>query len=400
VDLSPTNEDAGAWRRKAALLAGHEIDATGAYVPAAVDRLAELSAQRGEPRPPTTPEMVAWHRTREDGYFPADLYGDDPLYQPFHLYPLRGALWHLDRAVELAPEDAAARLDRGRLRARLESWADGAADFTEAIGHGRDDANTRAARGRALCAVGNWADAAADFERARALGAEDFPPRFDVNEPEIVSLAYREALARLMAGDAAGYRKLCGEELARLHRGPADDGQVLAVARVCALGPATGDDLADLITGVRRIAGQAVRMQRMNALLTLAGLLVNQGKAREALESLKDADTLMTGDARYHLRRALAYRALGQQAEAKACLKQAEQAGGWGGDSWWLTPERTLLRKQAEEADPARPKPWARPENSIAVRDCAAHEPDAPAKGGGCPHRHQVSKVLAPGGAA
>jgi WD40 repeat protein/tetratricopeptide (TPR) repeat protein len=357
VDLSPTRAGIDAWRRKSALLAGHEIDATGGYVPVAGERLAELASQPAEQGTNSAPEMLAWHRARADWYTAVDLRGGDGRYSGESLYALRGALWHLDRVIELTPEDADTRLARGRLEAALGSWADAAADYSKAIEFRRDDANIRAARGRALCAIGKWADAATEFERARALGEADSPPLFHASDPEAVSLAHREALARLMAGDVAGYRKLCGETLARLHRGPADDGQALAAARLCALGPGAADDLADVIAGVRRIAGQATHLRRIDALLTLAGLFIWQGKYQEALESLKDPDDLMKGDARYHLRRAQAYRNLGQEPEAKACLNEVEQATGWGGDSWWLTLERTLLRRQAEQAGPGRRNP-------------------------------------------
>jgi hypothetical protein len=191
----------------------------------------------------------------------------------------------------------------------------------------------------------------------------------------------------------AGYRRLCQSEIARVRAGPADEQQRLAVARLCALGPGAADNLDDVVAWARRISEKGADRQKMEAMLTVAGLLLGQKKAKEALDSLREveavpaldastvgllgspvgqgpflaASALVPGraihldparwDPRYYLRLAQAHLHLGQHMEAKACLDQAKQHKGSSSDGWCLQLERLLLRRQADKASRPSGKP-------------------------------------------
>src|SRR5262245_44268268 len=91
------------------------------------------------------------------------------------------------------------------------------------------------ARGNIRAQLGQWGKAADDSSRAIELS------------PDEVSLRYWHALARLGAGDRAGYRRACGAMLRRF--GPADEPEVAHwVAWTAALAPDAVNDWNRLLT--------------------------------------------------------------------------------------------------------------------------------------------------------
>ena len=74
------------------------------------------------------------------------------------------------------PDDAEARVRRGRLHAALRDFARAIADFDRAIALGRRDADLYRDRGDARAAVGDEAGAKADRDRADRLREPIAPP--------------------------------------------------------------------------------------------------------------------------------------------------------------------------------------------------------------------------------
>ncbi len=90
---------------------------------------------------------------------------------------LDGALRDLDEALGLAPDDAQARIHRGRLHASRRDFARAIADFDKAIALGRGDAAVYKDRADASAALGEETGASSDLPRAKDTPEDDAKPR-------------------------------------------------------------------------------------------------------------------------------------------------------------------------------------------------------------------------------
>jgi eukaryotic-like serine/threonine-protein kinase len=108
-----------------------------------------------------------------------------------------GVAFHLSRLLMDSPQDLDLRLRLAEARVNLRSWNEVVADSTQVLERRPKDDAALACRGRALAELGRWKEAAADFDTQARL------------EPDDASRWYRLGLARLGAGDEAGYRTVC-----------------------------------------------------------------------------------------------------------------------------------------------------------------------------------------------
>jgi hypothetical protein len=155
-----------------------------------------------------------------------------------------------------------------------------------------------------------------------------------------------EALARLMAGDADGYRRLCHELLANF--------DPINAVWICALGPGVLEGQARqrvvasaeaLVAGLPPNSGW-----RHDYLNTLGAVLHRAGRDREAVERLREGIEVDggQGNALDWLFLALAYHRLGDPAEAYRWLARASgPASRLPGASVWATAEIEHLRREA-----------------------------------------------------
>ena len=109
----------------------------------------------------------------------------------------------LARAARLAPKDAQIQIAVGRSYAELGLPEKAEAAFDEAVGAQPSQVSSWLARGEFYATRGQHGKATADFAAARERA------------PEVSLLHYRLALARLLAGDLAGYRSACAGTLER-----------------------------------------------------------------------------------------------------------------------------------------------------------------------------------------
>jgi tetratricopeptide (TPR) repeat protein len=209
--------------------------------------------------------------------------------------------------------------------------------------------------GGALADLGRHKEAQAHFSRALALtlgqkGARAY---------DVVRRQRERALARLAAGDVAGYRADCAELLRRVE-GEGNAVTIALVIQTVALSPESGTDPAVVL----RLAEKAARLRARDAACrrALAAALHRAGRCPEALERLLEARDLSAGkrsDARDRLWQALALRGMGQVEMADASLREAERLLGPGGKGglaahgsapegfeWRL--EVAVLRREAE----------------------------------------------------
>ena len=258
-----------------------------------------------------------------------------------------GAMRHLDRLIAVEPNRPDLYLRRAVAHKSLKQWDGAVADYTRAIDQAKDradlwsaraaayvdqrqwdkaaadfgkvveltpnDADAWAKRGRAYAELGQWDKAAADFGKAIAQGREEAAAFAD------------QALARLGAGDLAGYKQVCGRMTKRF-------GNQLAAAQVvgwnCSLAPDALPDLKPLVKPAERAA--ADNPKSAAHLLTVAALLYRTGQLQPALQQLEKAQPLRTAtDAPTDwLLLAMTQQRLGRPGDAKMWLEKAMQAQG------------------------------------------------------------------------
>jgi WD40 repeat protein/tRNA A-37 threonylcarbamoyl transferase component Bud32/tetratricopeptide (TPR) repeat protein len=193
-------------------------------------------------------------------------------------------------AEEVTPQTFSAR--RRALAQRIPTWhfreaafANGNQEWFAAAFHLNrlidalpTNPNLRVYRADVNAELGRWDAVAADYEQLLKLG---------IKSPTV---RYRLALARLAAGDQAGYRSACKALLAQLGGGKSPD-QVNTVVWACVLAPGAVEDpkrLAELaeknLTGLPK--GDSNRYPYTN---TLGAALYRAGRYEAAVKRLREA---------------------------------------------------------------------------------------------------------------
>jgi WD40 repeat protein/tetratricopeptide (TPR) repeat protein len=213
------------------------------------------------------------------------------------------------------------------------------AAYTRALALKADQGWLWSCRAAAHERLEQWDRAAADFARATE------------RDPENVPAWQHWALAKLRAGDGAGYRQVCAAVL-QPGKPLSDTGTAVWI---CCLGPDGVTDWAP----VRRVAERLVQEDPAAGRLTILGaLLYRAGQYDEALRRLTQAVAKggQGGSVWDRLFLAMAHQRLGHAEEAQKWLKQAVAATS---RSWPDPQEVQLLRREAEELlkrPPAGPK--------------------------------------------
>jgi tetratricopeptide (TPR) repeat protein len=249
----------------------------------------------------------------------------------------------LARVLARKPADPEVWLERGRAYGDLREWQAAAADFAQAIRRKPADPEARLTRGRAYAEMGRWDRAADDLAKEIDLRREA------TNEDW--QIGYEHALARLGAGDLAGYRAARARFLSRF--GKSDDPDIAwGLATVCAAAPGAVPDAARTV----RLAEKAVAGENKafgpfwhyRATLALALYRAGQNVAaiRQARESIAASPE---GDCGANwLLLAMAHYRLGHADQARRWLAKGL---GWRPDAsrpWHERLRFELLRREAQ----------------------------------------------------
>ncbi len=300
--LVPTRPDAD-WHDAVAADAEQDRDAFGAEwhlerlaalqpgdwtIPARRGRVLAAAGRRDEadaaysaaPRLAPSPRVLSdWHRAAAAG---EEADGGT-----------EAALWDLDRAVALTPDDWTLYV----LRARLADRARAVAEFDEAVRRGAEPGLIVREADRAA-GSGDWKRSAALFSTAgRGPGLS-------------TGVRYRQALACLKTGDAAGYRAACAGVAKQLPPvGPKlSPGEANSAAMIFAFGPDAADAwtaplawidhaLARLVAAEKANPGakDQIRQARHAFLNTRGAVLYRAGRHEEAVKVLREGMGLDRG---------------------------------------------------------------------------------------------------------
>jgi serine/threonine protein kinase/WD40 repeat protein/Flp pilus assembly protein TadD len=263
------------------------------------------------------------------------------------------ALWNLDRAVALTPDDWTLYA----LRAGLGDPARAVADLDEAVRRGAEPGIVVRAAVRAA-ESGDWPRTATLFNVA-------------ARTPTLSTQArYLQAVANLKAGDAAGYRAACGGIAERLPPvGPKlPAGEANAAAMAFALGPnATGDwtkPVAWIDHALARLAAaekanpdkkDGLRRERHALLNTRGAVLYRAGRFEESAKTLREGMSFHADGGEFHdwLFLALAEHRLGRAAAAgEAAVKARAVRPKSKTDANWEQAEVELLAAELDAAQP------------------------------------------------
>jgi tetratricopeptide (TPR) repeat protein len=269
-----------------------------------------------------------------------------------------------ERTILLKPDHAGAYYQLGLFSANGRHFQEARANFSRAIALRPDHAAAYAGRAYTHLELEQYAEALADFSRAEALGqwdkaAGDLGEAVPGPNPGKAVVAYWLALARLGAGDSAGYRRACAE-MARRFGATEDPDGTFWLAWAGALAP---DALADSSVLVRSAEGAlAPGAKDFDGLNTLGAALYRAGRFKEALQRLDEAHAAYNPGARLRqplvytwLFQAMAHHALGHDKEAGEWLQKAV---GWMDEiaqdkgsvpmPWNRRLTLRLLRREAE----------------------------------------------------
>jgi WD40 repeat protein len=263
------------------------------------------------------------------------------------------ALWALDLAIELTPDDWTLYAMRAR-------WSDKArmlADLDESIRRGADEAVILQAANLAA-EVGDWKRSSAWWNRvakARALPMQ---------------LRYLQALASLKAGDQASYRAVCSD----IVKQPPSGGTARSLsdannaAMVFALGPNATDDWKQPIGWIdhalTRIdaaekadpsARETIRRMRHTFLNTRGAVLYRAGRFADAAKTLREGMAIHPDGGVFHdwVFLALAEQRLGHaKAAGEAAAKARSMKGAAARDSVWEKAEVDSLVAELDIAHP------------------------------------------------
>ncbi len=267
----------------------------------------------------------------------------------------------LDKAIEdftevirLNPRCVKAYVDRGLAYREKSNLKKAIAEYDKAIRINPEFAWAYANRGNARLAGGESSKAVADYTKAIGLGewgstVDEFSKAIELDASAVVW--YQRALARLGAGDVAGYRNDCRRMLAHF-AGSEEPVTIYWVAWTCTLAPDAVPDLSKAVT----LAFKAAESKPDWAASILGATLYRAGQVEEAIEYLSKVDRRGTY-VWYFL--AMAHQRLGHQEEARKWFDKAiertekkarEHHDDPGGTMLWnqrLTAE--LLRLEAAE---------------------------------------------------
>jgi hypothetical protein len=179
----------------------------------------------------------------------------------------------------------------------------------------------------------------------------DYFARDVQDKPADVAALSRAALARLAAGDRAGYGRL-GTAICDAFLRSGDANEVNHAAWACALGPDALADYGPLLRALEKAIGPKPDANQLN---TLGALLYRAGRYEEAVKRLEEAIARRDKVGTVHdwLFLALAHQRLGHADEARKWLDRAVRALGKDtGGSWEQRLELRLLRQEAEEIVP------------------------------------------------
>jgi tetratricopeptide (TPR) repeat protein len=259
----------------------------------------------------------------------------------------------LTRALAQGERDSTVLPRRARAYVRLGGGERAVADVDALVERHPKEAAGWEARAEVLARLGQYDRAAADYARALALGEDGaLPP----------GTAYRLALVRLAAGDAAGYREVCA---AVLRRAAQSDELEAGYALVLVLAPDA--------PGVRENLRRAERMQAelgqakavplplptwgwtegegpflVGALAYRAGPDHDRDAVRLLTEAVAAAKDKRHPSAALFL--ALAHHRLGDDREARRWLYRAEEWLAADPGPWDRELEERLLFREAAAA--------------------------------------------------
>ena len=167
-------------------------------------------------------------------------------------------------------------LERGKEIAKRREWESAAAEFTKAIRLAPDQSAPRVERGNAYGETGRFAEARVDFSRASEIDPGNPEPRF------------RLALSFIAEGDDDGYRRTCADLLARFSA--SEDPKITSpLAYTCVARPQAVDRPETLV----RWGERAVSLFRGNERV-LGAVLYRTGRFEDAVSRLEESARLTT----------------------------------------------------------------------------------------------------------
>jgi tetratricopeptide (TPR) repeat protein len=257
-----------------------------------------------------------------------------------------------NKALELLPGEWQVLGERGCLYFGLRQWQAALADFNAALdtagGYG-GAAYLWIARGDVRAELGDWDGASADFRTAAEL-----PPRTPTEPLDALACV---ALARLAAGDAAGYRLACQGLLSRAGK----EGDVSAVqVWACVLRPGSVEAPARVVRLAERLV--ANNPGDPSSREALAAALYRAGQPADAFDRLRGVSRLQRngGGLAARLFLAMALHRQGKTDEARQVLAAAvtildrDEAAGARNSSagdrrpWYARAGLAALRREAE----------------------------------------------------
>jgi tetratricopeptide (TPR) repeat protein len=269
------------------------------------------------------------------------------------------ALWNLDRAVKLTPDDWTLYAQRALLAHQAGRQQRAQSDLDEVIRRGADDVGTIARLAEAAGGSGDWKRATAVFTTLAPIP----------NVP--IQARYCQALASLKAGDPAGYRAACAGIVKLVPPvGPQLSGGVAYdAAMVFTVGPNATNDWTKPLAWIDHALARLLAFEKANPhrkeglrrewhlfLSARGALLFRAGRFEEAVKALGEALTYHSegGDFPNWLFLALAEHRLGHAGAAgKAAAKaRAAQARSKPGAVW----DRAEVELLAAELDVALPQ--------------------------------------------
>jgi WD40 repeat protein/Tfp pilus assembly protein PilF len=238
------------------------------------------------------------------------------------------------KAIDVQKERPDLWAARAAAYAEQRLWEKAAADYGKAIELNPNDADFWAGRGRAHAELGQWDKAAEDFGKAISHGRED-------------GVTFRDqALARLGAGDLAGYKQVCGRMVKRVGGSPAT---AQVVGWTCSLVPDALPDLKPLVQPAERaLAANTESLAHHNTVALLRYRTGQLQPARQQLEKVQELRTPVHAPFDWLLL-AMTEQRLGRADEAKKWLARAVEGQETAGPQTWQERlELGVLRKEAE----------------------------------------------------
>jgi serine/threonine protein kinase/WD40 repeat protein/tetratricopeptide (TPR) repeat protein len=270
------------------------------------------------------------------------------------------ALWNLDRALRLTPDDWTLYAARALVAHQAGRQAQAGSDLDEVIRRGTDDVGTVVRLAEAAGESADWKRAAAVFSTLARI-------------PNVPTQArYCQALAALKAGDPAGFRAACARVGAQVPPvGPQLSGGVAYDAATLFIpGPNATDDWTKPLAWMDHCLARLRAYEKANPdrkdglrreqhlfLSARGALLYRAGRCEEAARSLREALPYHAkgGDFPNWLFLALAEHRLGHaDAAGKAAARARAAQAGFKPNTVW---ERAELELLAAELDAALPPP-------------------------------------------